>query len=192
MRKKNAIEEMMKDIKTRSIEKKRKQKPTRKKIVLKPGETSSLGLAMEKWITRENETGEIKKCVVRKRKEKSEGEKVGRPESSQQSVPKNSNQGQFDGKVEVRKSEHEKNIERNFSERHREMRRKKVENKEKILKSNCKLNVQKELILREKVQLWEQHFDSEREVKKIGGTKMKRAGSLKMCRKRSSANNQTK
>ena len=80
MRKKNAIEEMMKDIKTRSIEKKRKQKPTRKKIVLKPGETSSLGLAMEKWITRENETGEIKKCVVRK---KSEGEKVGRPESSQ-------------------------------------------------------------------------------------------------------------
>ena len=60
MRKKNAIEEMMKDIKTRSIEKKRKQKPTRKKIVLKPGETSSLGLAMEKWITREKETGEMK------------------------------------------------------------------------------------------------------------------------------------
>ena len=69
MRKKNAIEEMMKDIKTRSIEKKIKQKPTRKKIVLKPGETSSLGLAMEKWITRENETGEIKKCVVRKKSE---------------------------------------------------------------------------------------------------------------------------
>ena len=112
MRKKNAIEEMMKDIKTRSIEKKRKQKPTRKKIVLKPGETSSLGLAMEKWITREKETGEMKKCVVRK---KSEGEKVGRPESSEQSVPENCDQGQFDGKVEVRKSEHEKNTERNFS-----------------------------------------------------------------------------
>ena len=48
------------------------------------------------------------------------------------------------------------------------------------MKSNCKLNVQKELILREKVQLWEQHFDSEREVKKIGGTEMKRAGSLRI------------
>ena len=82
--------------------------------------------------------------------------------------------------MEVRKSEHEKNTEINFSERHREMRKTKVKNKEKILKSNCKLNVQKELILREKVQLWEQHFDSEREVKKIGGTEMKRAGSLRI------------
>ena len=60
------------------------------------------------------------------------------------------------------------------------MRRKKVENKEKIFKSNYKLNVQKELILREKVQLWEQNFDSEQEVKKIGGTEMKRAGSLRI------------
>ena len=148
--KRNAIEKMMSDIKTRRVEK-IKMKPNNKKCikvtkneakVKNEGERKSMSEALEKWI----------------RKEKIENDSC--EKTGIWSVKK------VEKREEKRLSKHEYSAESKVSERHREMKGINV----KLIEEKCQIKnqkiVQKELGFREKVRNWDHFFDKQWAVMK--------------------------